>query len=166
MKKALIAAILTLGIIASIGYVSYANRPVPPPPVSHVYTPEELLVEANKLRAEKGVAPLKLDAKLNESAQWKAQDMADRDYFDHKDPSSGIVNGIGHYWSLKTGKCRYVSENLEEQRDKSPFSPFARWANSPPHYSAIIDPDNTYTGFGIVNDSGRVLYVQHFCKPY
>lgn len=162
MKKALIAAIITLGIIASIGYVSYANRPVPPPPVSHVYTPEELLVEANKLRAEKGVAPLKLDPRLNQSAQWKADDMAQYDYFDH------VRDGYHGY--QKAGElspdCYIASENIEQQDKNAMRTPYIQWVTSPPHYAAIVDPESTITGFGIaLTKNNRVNYVQHFCKP-
>jgi uncharacterized protein YkwD len=122
----------------------------------HIFTVDELLAEANKLRAEKGVAPLTLDPRLNESAQWKAQDMADYNYFGH------VRNGY-HGWQKVNElapEC-VAAENIEWSTDFS--DPFSWWITSKPHYEAILDPIYDSTGFGIVNDNGKMLYVEHFC---
>ena len=47
---------------------------------------QEMLELVNKERAKVGAAPLKLDERLNASAQEKANDMQNRGYYDHKSP--------------------------------------------------------------------------------
>ncbi len=169
MKKAQIAVLvaITLSVLAIVA--TNQNMPwmqkqvVAEKPVEKIYTVDELLAEANKLRAEKGVAPLTLDPRLNESAQWKAQDMADYDYFGHVKPGETRNNGT-HYYLDKYGStsdCTFVSENIEWSTDFS--DPFSWWITSKPHYEAILDPIYDSTGFGIVNDNGKMLYVEHFC---
>lgn len=49
---------------------------------------QEMLELVNQERAKVGVAPLRLDERLNASAQEKADDMQNRDYYDHKSPDS------------------------------------------------------------------------------
>lgn len=162
MSKLVVSAVVIFVLLAGVvGF--FTKKPKIAQPQPHIYTAQELLSEANKLRAEKGVAPLVLDENLNKSAQWKAQDMADRDYFAHKDPITGKNNGIGYYWSLNTNACSYVSENLETQDISVRDSPFVWWITSKPHNDAILDAKYDTTGFGAVNDNGRILYVEHFC---
>mgnify|MGYP000851826311 FL=1 len=63
------------------------------PRAERIYTPEELLAEANRLRAEKGVAPLVIDERLNQSAQWKADDTKEFNYYGHVKPGETRNNG-------------------------------------------------------------------------
>ena len=123
----------------------------------HIFTVDELLAEANRLRAEKGVKPLTIDPRLNESAQWKAQDMADYDYFGH------VRDGY-HGWQKVNElapEC-VAGENIE--KEAQPFSsPFDWWVTSKPHYEAILDVKYDTTGFGVVKNGDEILYVQHFC---
>ena len=47
---------------------------------------QEMLELVNQERAKVGAAPLKLDERLNASAQEKADDMQNRDYYGHISP--------------------------------------------------------------------------------
>ena len=156
-------AVIAIWLIGS-AIVTFLDRNDPKPveaqkqPTVKIYTVDELLAEANRLRAEKGVAPLTIDPRLNESAQWKAQDMADFDYFGH------VRDGY-HGWQKAdelAPECM-VSENIETQDISVKDSPFAWWVTSKPHYDAILADKYDSTGFGIVNDNGKMLYVEHFC---
>ena len=151
--------VLVLACAAIIGYRSQTNEVAYKPSEAHIYTPEELLVEANKLRAEKGVAPLKLDPRLNQSAQWKADDMAVNNYFGH------VLNGYHGYQKIieQAPDCTGVGENIEKQDISKNSSPFDWWVTSTPHYKAILNSENTTTGFGIRKNGSAVLYVEHFC---
>lgn len=160
MKKVLLLSVLVISLIGCVGYIAYANQPKPPQlPKQHIFTPEELLAEANKLRAEKGVAPLRLDARLNQSAQWKADDMAQYDYFGH------IREGYHGYQKARelAADCKLVGENIEKQSDDDITSPVDWWKNSKPHFDAMINPANDLTGYGTAVHKGIVIYVQHFC---
>lgn len=130
----------------------------------HIFTVDELLAEANKLRAEKGVPPLTLDPRLNESAQWKADDMAAFHYNAHTKPGETGHNGTQKIFELAGKECRYGSENLNSgSPGHNPFGKVTGWPSSKAHYEAIISPNLDTTGFGIAKDGDISIYVQHFC---
>lgn len=151
--------VLVLACAAIIGYRSQANEVAYKLSESHIYTPEELLAEANKLRAEKGVPPLKLDPRLNQSAQWKADQITKTGEFEH------TYDGYHGYQKAKEmmPECKYAGENLDQtDKNESPFENDG-WISSNKHYSAEINPRYTYTGFASSIGTGYRTYVQHFC---
>jgi uncharacterized protein YkwD len=163
MKKVVIA-VLVLSVFGSIGLplalAQNRNRDRVNAAQAHVYTPDELLAEANKLRADKGIQPLKLDARLNSSAQLKANDMLQHTYYGHDNPATG-----GHGYQLifdNMDACKTGSENLNEILPGD--DPFAGWKASPDHYAAEIGQEYDYTGFGYVAFNNKAYYVQHFCN--
>jgi uncharacterized protein YkwD len=167
MKKWLIGGVVAFALlIGTILYVSQkpANQPITrtesPKTEVVVYTPEQLLVEANKLRAEKGIAPLKLDERLNKSAQMKADDFKANNYYAHENP---VTKKKGASYVLETAPktCQYASENIEGTLMSQ--SPFDDWTKSPQHLAAIIDTRYELTGFGYTEFGGNQYYVQHFC---
>lgn len=125
-------------------------------------TAEELLELVNAERASVGVAPLRIDSRLNLSAQWKSDDMAENNYFAHIKPGETRNNGLDYLLEIDEGLCRTVSENMTDNtiaEDNYSQMSFNSWKKSPPHYKAMINPDYTLTGFGV---SGTKV-VQHFC---
>lgn len=168
MKKRYIA-LITLCSLVVFGYVgavvAYNSKPITQTvqqPPAHIYTTAELLAEANRLRAEKGVAPLVIDERLNQSAQWKADDMKAFDYFGHVRDG---YNGAYKIYDLTRqpdgrSECLQASENLQWDGTESPFK---WWVTSKPHYEALINPRYETTGFGYASVNGRNTYVQHFC---
>ncbi|MGE9739675.1 CAP domain-containing protein, partial [Mycoplasmoides pneumoniae] len=71
---------------------------------------QEMLELVNQERTKVGVAPLRLDERLNASAQEKADDMQNRDYYDHKSPDG--IEGYSLVFKHMPNRCRYASENL------------------------------------------------------
>ena len=131
-------------------------------------TPEAVLTEVNKLRAEVGVAPLELDERLNASATAKARDMANNDYFDHKNPRTG-KDGWTYVFDYLSGECRYAGENIATTtRSDADAKHFVlnQWKGSKPHYEGMINPKYRKIGFGIAYNKDLQRYaVQHFCGP-
>lgn len=127
---------------------------------------QEMLELVNEERAKVGVAPLKLDERLNASAQEKADDMQNRDYYDHKSPDG--IEGYSLVFKHMPNKCRYASENLANILipDSNSRNPISTWMSSTKgHREAILDKDCDLVGFGIAKDKyGNSLIVQHFCN--
>ena len=127
---------------------------------------QEMLELVNEERAKVGVAPLKLDERLNASAQEKADDMQNRDYYDHKSPDG--IEGYSLVFKHMPNKCRYASENLANILipDSNSRNPISTWMSSTKgHREAILDKDYDLVGFGIAKDKyGNSLIVQHFCN--
>lgn len=127
---------------------------------------QEMLELVNKERVKVGVAPLKIDERLNASAQEKADDMQARDYYGHESPDG--IEGFSLVFRHMPGKCRYASENLATLL--VPISNSRKaidgWMSSTKgHREAILDKKYDLVGFGIAKDKhGNSLVVQHFCE--
>jgi len=171
--------LLTTWTIAFYGFVGYTlygyfTQPVGsislvqviPPTVNETpkLTPptvDELLRLVNEERAKVGVAPLTIDTRLNQSAQFKADDMFTNIYFNHVD-SSG-KHGYSYVYDYAPGLCSIASENITDNttiESNTSKQAIYNWVNSEPHYKAMINPNYTLTGFGV---SGTKI-VEHFCQ--
>lgn len=126
---------------------------------------QEMLELVNQERAKVGAAPLKLDERLNASAQEKADDMQNRDYYGHISPDG--TRGTLFVFKHIPSKCRYAGENLANILipDSNSRNPISTWMSSTKgHREAILDKDYDLVGFGIAKDKyGNSLIVQHFC---
>jgi len=129
---------------------------------------QEMLELVNGERAKVGVAPLKLDERLNASAQEKADDMQNRDYYDHKSPAG--IEGYSLVFKHMPNRCRYASENLAKVSttdNKFGSSRFTidNWMHSTKgHREAILDAKYSLVGFGISKQGYDLIVVQHFCE--
>lgn len=132
-------------------------------------TPEEILAEVNKLRAEVGVAPVVLDEKLNASALLKAQDMVTYNYYAHTNPRTG-KDGVDYIFDMNKGKCIYGSEDLARgSAIRDAKGRVQSWKESKPHYEAIINPKHTKMGFAEIFDhsvkvEAPTMAVLHLCQ--
>lgn len=158
----IVLSVLVFGYVcAVIGYNLKGNEAKTDKPP----TIRELLTLVNKERAKVGVAPLTIDPRLNASAQMKANDMAQYNYFSHTSPSSSpYANKKGYTFVKDVGaKCLYQSENILEiprLRSSTTTTAINVWVGSPSHYKAMIDKKYSATGFGINGD----YLVEHFCQ--
>lgn len=129
---------------------------------------QEMLELVNQERAKVGAAPLKLDERLNASAQEKADDMQNRDYYDHKSPDG--IEGYSLVFKHMPNRCRYASENLAKVSttdNKFGSSRFTidNWMHSTKgHREAILDAKYSLVGFGISKQGYDLIVVQHFCE--
>lgn len=131
-------------------------------------TPEEILTEVNKLRAEVGVAPVVLDEKLNASALLKAQDMVTYNYYAHTNPKTR-KDGVDYIFDMNK-KCIFGSEDLARGsviRDAK--GRVQSWKESKPHYEAIINSKHTKMGFAEIFDhsvkvEAPTMSVLHLCQ--
>jgi uncharacterized protein YkwD len=139
-------------------------------------TPEDFLEKVNEERAKVGVAPLTIDERINKSAQRKADDMANNDYFDHVSPVDGrhgyeyIFEGTGHDCVYAGENAYYIGYGPNYSLAPVLESAINGWINSPPHYEGMVDAKYSLTGFGVVRSTEKedgtynVYAVQHFCE--
>lgn len=151
-----ITAVLLFGLFLLLAFTNTTAQPV-----KTVYTPNQLLAEANKLRAEKGVPPLVLDERLNQSAQWKADDMV-KTGVNHVSSDGALGHLKINVYAPKV--CKYISENIASNpKFDNPYDKVDGWPTSVKHYEAILDTKYELTGFGIKVIDNNIYYVQHFC---
>ena len=126
----------------------------------------QTLVELTNLsRASAGLASLSVNSKLVSSAQAKAADMLEHDYFAHTSPQ-----GLSPwYWFAQAGyDYSYAGENLAIDFFSSSGVHNA-WMASPSHRANILDPN--YTEIGIAAEQNEfqgketIVVVQHFARP-
>lgn len=161
-KMVLVSILATLTLFVPVAIVSQAQKPVAiVAPVSVPLNADVIFAKVNDQRMQNGLKPLVRDARLDASAQLKANDMATGNYFAHINPSTG-KNGYTYAIDTSGQFCSYVSENLGDITHPEPdlnISMVSSWMGSKPHYDAILDDRYTITGVAI---SGTKV-VQHFC---
>jgi uncharacterized protein YkwD len=126
-----------------------------------------LLASTNQHRANNGVAALSNNAKLNASAQAKANDMVAQNYWSHTSPNGDqpwvFFDAAGYHY-VKAG------ENLAYGFATSSDAVLG-WMNSPTHKANMLDGAFTEVGFGFANspnfngDGQQTVIVAHYGKP-
>lgn len=125
-------------------------------------TPVDLLNLTNQERVANGLPALRLDARLNQSATLKAQNMFAENYWAHVSPS-GIQPW---YWFQQAGYTyKYAGENLAKDFDTSAGA-VQGWMNSPGHRANILNANYTDVGFAVQNGTlvggQTTLVVAHY----
>ena len=130
-------------------------------------TPAQLLALTNQQRAASGLPALRMDSRLNASAQAKAQNMFAENYWAHVSPS-GIQPW---FWFTQAGYgYNYAGENLAKDFDTSAGT-MEGWMNSPGHRANLLNPNYLDVGFAVVNGTitggQTTLVVAHYgqAKP-
>lgn len=181
MKKAIVTTTIIVALIVSVGGSLWLKTRLNAQAVAEVAQEQaeskydvgppdaqEMLELVNQERAKVGVAPLRLDERLNASAQEKADDMQNRGYYDHKSPDS--IEGYSLVFKHMQNRCRYASENLAKvstadgKIGNSRFT-IDNWMRSTKgHREAILDAKYSLVGFGISKQGYDLIVVQHFCE--
>ena len=128
-------------------------------------TPENIVSLTNQARTAVGLPALHLNTKLAASAQAKAQDMLQKQYFAHTSPE-GVTPW---YWIGRSG-YNYIKsgENLAVHFAQAEDVE-AGWIASPGHKKQIMDPDFVDIGVGVVQGTYENLptyfVAEHFGEP-
>lgn len=129
-----------------------------------VVTGSRLIELTNKERVAAGLNSLNVNQKLVQAAQEKAQDMLNKNYFDHTSPS-GLTPW---FWLDKTGyKYKAAGENLAKDFTDSQALHQA-WMDSSSHRSNILNKNYQETGIAVIegqiDGKKTILAVQFFGK--
>jgi hypothetical protein len=127
-----------------------------------------LLSATNQARLSNGVGSLSNNAKLNNAAQAKANDMATRNYWSHNTPEGNppwvFITNAGYSYSRAGENLAYGFATSADTVDG--------WMNSPAHRENVLNAGYSEVGFGIVNapnynNSGNeTLVVAMYAAPY
>jgi uncharacterized protein YkwD len=125
--------------------------PAPPPKPAKPATPglsgpaAQVVTLTNARRAEAGCKPLRVDSRLNRSAQRHSEDMAGQKFFSHDDPDG---NGFADR-ERAAGYQATGGENIARGYP-SAAQVMKIWMNSPPHRENILRCEFTTIGVGYV----------------
>ena len=106
-----------------------------------------LLEATNHKRLANGSKPLALNEKLNQAAQAKANDMAQRNYWSHVAPDG---KQPWYFFDQSGYKYQKAGENLAYGFLNSDAA-VVGWMNSPSHKDNLLDSQFVDVGFGIAN---------------
>ncbi|MFJ5073533.1 sigma-70 family RNA polymerase sigma factor [Streptomyces sp. NPDC088553] len=131
-------------------------RPTPAP------TGEERVTGlVNRLRAQAGCAPLRIDPRLTEAARGYARDMAARGYFGHASPEGEFadtrITAAGYAWSA-------WAENLD-RGTADPASVVDDWTDGSMHEENMLDCRYRDTGVASAPGPGGTVWVQKLAAP-
>ena len=103
-----------------------------------------LLVTINNVRAAHGLAPLRIDRKLERAARAHSRDMVRRGYFDHGDFATRV--------SRFGARGPLLGENIAwgTGRRGTAAGIVAAWLASPPHRANLLRPGFRRIGIGRV----------------
>lgn len=119
------------------------------PSLGSAYCPDtqekEFLTRINNYRASKGLAPLKLSAKLGAAADYHSADMATNNYFSHT-----LFNGTTWSQNIKNFGYTYNTYRAENIAAgyQSASAVYSAWKASPGHRANMLDPNLKAIGIG------------------
>jgi uncharacterized protein YkwD len=108
------------------------------------------------VRTERGLGPVRADARLERAARSHAADMVRRDYFAHRSPGGSDVSdrlaragwtpARGSWWA---GEILVTGDGAAG----TPRRLVAAWLNSPPHRSVLLSTRPDAIGIGAARDT-------------
>ncbi len=131
-------------------------KPVEQPAQTDVAAAKQDIIDrTNALRCENGVAALRVNDKLMQAAQVRADEMAAHTVYSHTRPNGGKFNTVTD--------CPYMAENIHRIADWTMSNQtlaeraVADWSASTTHNKNMVNPKLSEIGVGLargVNDTG------------
>jgi len=120
---------------------------------------ENMLRQANTLRAGVGVAPLALCASINAAAQKYATLMADTGHYAHQGPDGRSpwdrMTAEGYNYQSAAENIAWGQDDVDEVMQD--------WIESPGHYKNLVNKSFDHVGFGgSASSDGEISWVQNF----
>jgi uncharacterized protein YkwD len=161
--------IVTIGLSLSLAAASTVAAGDAPATLEELR--QTSLERVNEARGKVGLDRLQLDAILNEAAQAHAQDMLDRDFYDHVTPDG--QDPMDRYLAAGGSTGVVVAENIARCEDCSVPAGLddvewmhEGWMESPGHRENILMPGLSHYGFGMVDRADELIFgVQKFTGP-
>ena len=99
-----------------------------------------VLADINSLRAQHGLAPLRISSRLNAAARQHSSEMAARGYFSHDSVNgSSFDHRIARYYPMGSSHYWSVGENLLwSSPDVDAGGALTMWWNSPEHRKNML----------------------------
>lgn len=116
---------------------------------------EEIIKLINEAREENGLESLQLSKKLMATAQEKADDMSDRNYFSHTDPDGYNMANDLNVAEVITGTGTGTATTIY----KIPSIVVSNFMNSSAHKEILLTEDLKYIGVGVAEVNTKYYWV-------
>ena len=151
------------GVVASRPLPARPAPPRPPaPPVSTIGGAAGVEFSlVNQDRAANGAASLRFSGALARVAQYRAQDMLNRNYFSHYDPATGQLAFVAllHLWGIPYSTA---GENIAWSTNPSMAGINTMFMNSPEHRANILNGAYHQAGIGVAGNGVKTMVVEVF----
>lgn len=134
----------------------YPNQKLNIPTKENTSEKQQVINIVNEKRKAAGLKPLTENWELSRVAQYKAEDMHDKNYFDHNSPTYGSPFKMMKDFGINYG---YAGENIAKGQ-RSPQEVMTAWMNSQGHRENILSPNFKHIGVGY--DARGNEWVQQF----
>jgi hypothetical protein len=153
-KKIIFGIAIALFLVFSFPLNTYASS----------ITRDGVIGLVNRTRSERGLDTLKVNDRLEVAAQWKADDMIEKDYWEH------FHNGKSPWDWIKESGYDYLDAGENLAIDFSDLEAMHQaWMNSPTHRDNIINAKYKEIGIGIAKGDFEghqtIIVVQMFGNP-
>jgi uncharacterized protein YkwD len=112
----------------------------------------EVARELNRVRAERGLRPLRTTPSLRTAARYHSRSMLAAGFFGHDSPDgTSFGDRIRRYYTSRGWRTWSVGETLlatEGQETTSAASVVSAWLDSPPHRRIVLSPTFRDVGIG------------------
>lgn len=126
----------------------YPGHQVKIPKIPSIKQFEKRVIElTNKEREKQGLEPLKANWQVSRVARYKARDMRDNNYFEHKSPTYGSPFQMMRDFNIS---FTAAGENIAAGQS-TPQSVVDAWMKSKGHRKNILSSKYTQIGVGYVN---------------
>jgi uncharacterized protein YkwD len=149
-------AALPLALILIAGLIPASAATVSASADTIAAAEQQALILTNKRRTDRGLVPLRLDARLARIARERAQYMADTGRFSHTQ-----ANGVTVFDKIDAARIRWygageiIAWNTAGPLDYSASFAVRGWMGSPSHRAIVVSRDHNYVGFGLaIADDG------------
>jgi uncharacterized protein YkwD len=120
-----------------------------------------LRAATNTARAEEGLKPLAVDARLSRAARDYAAALASSGRFEHTDIRGSTV--VDRAEAVGYASWAFLGENLARTADGVPLEHVvAAWLDSPSHRANLLSAEASEMGAGCVRRDGAIWCVQLF----
>jgi len=153
-KKIILGIAIALLLIFSFPLNSFASG----------ISKDGVVTLVNKERVGRGLNSLTANSKLEKAAQWKAEDMIEKDYWEH------FHNGKSPWEWMKEAGYSYIDAGENLAIDFSELeSMHTAWMNSPTHRDNIMNSKYKEIGIGVASGDFEghqtIVVVQMFGNP-
>lgn len=153
-KKIIFSVLIALFYIFSIPTHTFASD----------ITKDGIINLVNRERTSRGLNTLIINRELEIAAQWKADDMLEKDYWEH------YHNGKSPWQWMREAGYQYIDAGENLAIDFDELEPMHNaWMNSPTHRDNIINSKYKEAGVGIAKGDfeghDTIIVVQMFGNP-
>lgn len=164
-RRSRLAPLLSFALLAA---VLVAPAPTAADDTTTVSAAETAMVAAlNADRTQRGLVPVRVDARLMEIARARSANMVANSYFSHTQPDGrnvfDIVSASGITWF---GAGEIIAWNNYPTLDTSLQRANLDWLNSPGHYAIVASTAYNYVGVGLAVDpaTGKKVWTAVYLK--